>query len=55
MLLLVVAVVRAPDVARGVTAATTAGSAVLRSASLVRANLGAMLFVGSFIASRCCS
>ena len=70
MLLLVLGVVRAPDVASAVTVATLAGSAalmaafvaierrhatplvrlgILRSPALVRANLGAMLFVGSFV------
>jgi MFS family permease len=71
MLLLVFAVVRAPDVGWGSTIATLAASAallaafislerrsasplvrlgILRSGSLARANLGAMLLVGSFIA-----
>jgi Na+/melibiose symporter-like transporter len=71
MLLLVFAVVRAPDVSVGATLATLAVGGVLfasflvierrsssplvrlgilRSGSLARANLGAMLFVGSFIA-----
>ncbi|HEY9410146.1 MAG TPA: MFS transporter [Jiangellaceae bacterium] len=70
MLLLVFAVVRAPDVAIAQTVAILAGSLVLlgafvaverrsaapllrlgilRSGSLVRANVGAMLFVGSFV------
>lgn len=70
MLALVLAVVRAPEVAPGSTAATRAVAAVLiaafvvierrsaaplvrlgilRSASLARANLGAMLLVGSFM------
>ena len=71
MLLLVLGVVRSPDVAGGLTAATLAAGAallagfvaverraaaplvrlgILRSAPLVRANVGAMLFVGAFIA-----
>ena len=71
MLLLVAAVVRAPDVAWSATAATLAASAVLlasfvaierrsvsplvrlgilRSGPLVRANLGALLFIGAFVA-----
>ncbi|MDD9369237.1 MAG: MFS transporter [Acidimicrobiales bacterium] len=71
MLFLVLGVVRAPDVAGVLTAATLAASAlllaafvaverraaaplvrlgILRSAPLVRANLGALLFVGSFVA-----
>jgi MFS family permease len=71
MLLIVLGVVRAPDVAGLLTAATLAAGAlllaafvaverrapaplvrlgILRSAPLVRANLGALLFVGSFIA-----
>ena len=71
MLLLVLGVVRSPDVAVVQTAATLAASAallagfvaverraaaplvrlgILRSAPLVRANLGAMLFVGGFVA-----
>jgi MFS family permease len=71
MLLVVLGVVRAPDVAGLLTAATLAAAGallagflaverraaaplvrlgILRSAPLVRANLGAMLFVGSFIA-----
>jgi predicted MFS family arabinose efflux permease len=71
MLLLVLGVVRSPDVAGVQTAATLAASAallagfvaverraaaplvrlgILRSAPLVRANLGAMLFVGGFVA-----
>ena len=71
MLLLVLGVVRSPDVAGVLTAATLAAGAallvgfvaaerraaaplvrlgILRSAPLVRANLGAMLFVGAFIA-----
>jgi MFS family permease len=71
MLLLVAAVVRAPDVAWGATAATLAASAallaafvaierraatplvrlgILRSGPLARANLGALLFVGAFVA-----
>ena len=71
MLLLVLGVVRSPDVPGLVTAATLAASAallggfvaierrspaplvrlgVLRSAPLVRANLGALLFVGAFVA-----
>ena len=71
MLLLVVAVVRAPDVAPGATAATLAAGAalllafvaverrsasplvrlgILRSGALVRANVGALVFVGSFVA-----
>ena len=70
MLLLVLGVVRAPDVAWQLTAATVGASAVLlaafvvierrsaaplvrlgilRSGALVRADLGAMLFVGSFV------
>lgn len=70
MLLLVLGVVRAPDVSLALTAATVAAAAllavmfvgverrsaapllrfgILRSAALVRANLGAMLFVGSFV------
>jgi MFS family permease len=70
MLLLVLGVVRSPDVAGVLTAATIGASAVLlaafvaverrapapllrlgilRSGSLVRADLGAMLFVGSFV------
>jgi MFS family permease len=71
MLLLVVAVVRAPEVGIGTTLATLAGAAVLlaafvrierrsaaplvrlgilRSAPLLRANAGAMVLVGSFMA-----
>jgi len=71
MLLLVFAVVRAPDADWAATAFTLAGSAallaafaaierrssaplvrigILRSGSLLRANLGALLFVGSFMA-----
>jgi MFS family permease len=71
MLLLVVTVVHAPEVAIGTTLTTLAGSAVLlaafvrierrsaaplvrlgilRSAPLLRANAGAMLLVGSFMA-----
>jgi MFS family permease len=71
MLLIVLGVVRAPDVAGVLTAATLAGGGlllaafvaverrataplvrlgILRSAPLVRANLGALLFVGSFVA-----
>ena len=72
MLLVVAAVVRAPDVALGATAATLAagavllaafvgdrapggrrrscGSGILRSGPLVRANLGALLFIGAFVA-----
>jgi MFS family permease len=71
MLLLVVGVVHAPEVALGSTLATLAGAAVLltafvrierrsaaplvrlgilRSAPLLRANAGAMLLVGSFMA-----
>jgi predicted MFS family arabinose efflux permease len=71
MLLLVTAVVRAPDVAAGLTVATFAASAVLlaafvaierrsaaplvrlgilRSGPLVRANVGALLFIGAFVA-----
>ena len=71
MLLVVAAVVRAPDVALGATAATLAAGAVLlaafvaierrsaaplvrlgilRSGPLVRANLGALLFIGAFVA-----
>lgn len=70
MLLLVGGVVRAPDVAAGLTAATVLASAVLlaafvaierrspaplvrlgilRQGALVRSNLGAVLFMGSFI------
>ena len=70
MLLLVLGVVRAPDVAWELTAATVTASAlmlflfvfverrspsplvrlgILRSAALVRADLGALLFVGSFV------
>jgi len=70
MLLLVLGVVRAPDVAWTLTAAALVGSlflmvtfvrierrhpaplvrlGILRSGALVRANLGAMLFVGSFV------
>jgi MFS family permease len=70
MLLVVLGVVRAPDVAGGHTAATLAGGAmllaafvvierrseaplvrlgILRSTPLLRANAGAMLFVGSFV------
>ncbi len=70
MLLLVLGVVRAPDVAWQLTAATIGASAtllaafvvierrsaaplvrlgILRSGALVRADLGAMLFVGSFV------
>ncbi len=70
MLLLVMGVVRAPDVAGAQTALTIAGSAILlglfvaverrsasplvrlgilRSGPLVRANIGALLFVGSFV------
>jgi MFS family permease len=70
MLLLVMGVVRAPDVRWELTASTLAGSAalltafviherrspaplvrlgILRSGALVRADLGAMLFVGSFV------
>lgn len=70
MLLLVLGVVRAPDVPGVTTALTLAGSAallatfvaverrsaaplvrlgILRSAPLVRANLGALLFVGAFV------
>ena len=71
MLLIVLGVVRAPDVAGMLTAATVAAGAVLlgafvviqqraaaplvrlgilRSAPLVRANVGALLFVGAFVA-----
>ena len=71
MLLLVLGVVRAPDVPGATTVVTLAASAVLlaafvaierrspaplvrlgvlRSAPLVRANLGVMLFIGSFVA-----
>jgi len=71
MLLLVFALVRAPDVAAQTTIATLAAAAgmlgafvaierrsatplvrlsILRSAPLVRANVGVMLFVGSFVA-----
>ena len=71
MLLIVLGVVRAPEVAGVLTAVTLAAGAVLlaafvavekraadplvrldilRSAPLVRANLGALLFVGSFVA-----
>jgi len=71
MLLLVLGVVRAPEVPGATTAVTLAASAVLlatfvaverrspaplvrlgvlRSGALVRANLGALLFVGSFVA-----
>lgn len=70
MLLLVFAVVQAPDVAVAQTVATLVGSlvllgafvvierrssapllrlAILRSGSLVRANVGAMLFIGAFV------
>ena len=70
MLLIVLGVVRAPEVAGVLTAATLAGGlallaafvaverraaaplvrlGILRSAPLVRANVGAMLFVGSFV------
>jgi MFS family permease len=70
MLLIVLGVVRAPEVAGALTAVTLAAGlallaafvaverrsaaplvrlGILRSAPLVRANLGAMLFVGSFI------
>jgi len=71
MMLLVVAVVRAPEVAAGATLATMAAGAALlatfvaverrsaapllrfgivRSPALARANAGALLFVGSFVA-----
>jgi MFS family permease len=71
MLLIVLGVVRAPDVAGVATATTIAGGlallavfvaierrsaaplvrlGILRSGSLVRADLGALLFVGSFVA-----
>ena len=71
MLLIVLGVVRAPEVAGVLTAATLAAGllllaafvaverrasaplvrlGILRSAPLVRANLGALLFVGSFVA-----
>jgi MFS family permease len=71
MLVIVLGVVRAPDVAAALTAVTVAGGlallaafvvierrssaplvrlGILRSGPLVRADLGALLFVGSFIA-----